>query len=367
MLLLSALTAFIPAARAAPQGAPVAVSTSAPSSLGREAVSILAQRSRDPDPEVRALVAATWGDLGNRAAVPLLKRALADDNPDVRINAAAGLQELGDVQGLLALIDETKPLVSGGASSPAEELRRMARDAARARATLKLGETGRDAAVDALRALLGDPAGQVRDAAAIALARMGQGDSSQFLAAMKDPDEGVRASAAHSLGLIGRDGLAELKTALTSDASVSVRAAAAQALGSFTDPASEGLLAAALGDKNGRVRFAAARALARRNEPASTAALQKLADGDPPAEYALTAAAALAARGHDVDLALVGLTLSQKDPDLESLAVAVLAASPKPEARDLLAGVMRGDPDPRVRAQAAAAMISQLRRAAEAH
>lgn len=366
MLLLSAMTAFVPSARAA-KPAPVAVSTASPAALGREAVAILAGKSSDPDPEARAVALAAWGELGNRAAVPRLKAALSDDNRDVRIAAAAALTKLGDVQGLVSLIDETKPLVSGAAASPADELRRMARDAARARATLKLGETSGQSSLEALRSLLADPAGEVRDAAAIALARLGQGDSGQFLEAMKDTDEATRASGARSLGLIGRDGLELLKKALASDPSVSVRAEAAAALGSFSDPASAGLLAAALGDKSGRVRLAAARALARREEPASTAALKKLADQAPPPELALTAAAALAARGQDADLSLAELTMGQKDAELKLLAVRVLAGSRAPQARELLASAMRGDAEPRVRAAAAAAVIGQLRRAGEGH
>ncbi|MDE2142083.1 MAG: HEAT repeat domain-containing protein [Elusimicrobia bacterium] len=367
MLLLSAAGAFTPRADAAPRKAPVAVSTASPAALGREAVAVLAGRSDDPDPEVRAVVAAAWGDLGNAAAIPRLKKSLADDNADVRIAAAASLTKLGDVQGLLALIDATKPIMSGRASSPAEELRRMARDAARARAALKLGEAGGDAGIEALRSLLGDPAGEVRDAAAAALARAGQGDSSQFVDALKDPDEGVRAAGARSLGIIGRDGLEPLKKALSSDASASVRAEAAEALGSFSDPASERLLSAALKDKSGRVRLAAARALGRRLDPASTAALKNLADQSPPPEMGLTVAAALAARGEPFDLSLPELTLGQKDAELKLLAVAALARSKAPQARDLLVKAMREDPDSRVRAAAAADLISELSRGRGTH
>jgi HEAT repeat protein len=365
MLLLSAVTAFTPTARAAPKSAPVVVSTSSPAALGREAVSILAGLASDSDPEVRAAVAAEWGELGNRAAITKLKKALTDGNADVRIAAAASLLELGDIQGLVALIDETKSAKTGPSASPADELRRMARDAARARATLKLGETGKDAAVMALRTALRDPEGEVRDSAAIALARLGQGDSAQFVEALKDSDEGVRAAGAHSLGLIGRDGLEGLKKALSDDPSVSVRAEAAFALGSFDDAASVGLLAAALADKSGRVRLAAAKALARRAGPESTAALKKLADQSPAPELALVAAAALAARGIDADLGVLELTLSQKDPELRILAVDALAASRPPAAADLLAAAMRGDADPRVRVRAAAAMVGRLKGGAQ--
>ncbi len=361
MLLLSAAGALVPTARAASKTAPVEASTASPAALGREAVAVLAARAGDPDPEVRAVVATAWGDLGNRAALTTLKKALNDDNPDVRIAAASSLLKLGDVQGLLALIDETKAIKIGASSSPAEELRRMARDAARARAALKLGETGKESAVDALKIALGDAAGEVRDAAAVALARLGRGDSAQFLDALKDPDEATRASAARSLGLIGREGLEPLKKALAGDASAAVRAEAAAALGAFADPASAGLLAAALSDKSGRVRLAAARALARRDGSVSTAALKTLADTAPPAELGLVAAAALARRGEPADLGLAELTLGQKDPELKTLAVDALAGSDKPEARELLVRAMREDPAARVRVRAAAALIDRIR------
>ena len=202
---------------AAPAFAQVAFASTASTStaLGREAVALLAGRASDPDPEVRAAVASSWGELGNRAAIAVLKKALQDPSPDVRIAAAVSLRRLGDVQGLLALIDETKAFKSGPSASPAEELRKMARDAARARAVLKLGQEGGDSGREALEASLRDSSGAVRDAAAVALARLGRSDAAQFLEALKDPDEGVRSSAAKSLGLIGRGGLDALKKALS--------------------------------------------------------------------------------------------------------------------------------------------------------
>ncbi|MDE2490125.1 MAG: HEAT repeat domain-containing protein [Elusimicrobia bacterium] len=361
MLLLGAAAAFAPpAAAAVRRKAPVAVSTASPAALGREALGILAASAANGDPEVRAVAAKSWGELGNRAAIPPLKRALRDPNPDVRIAAAASLQSLGDVEGLLALMDEIKPPKSEAVTTPVAALRGMARDAARARAALQLGLSGGSSAVDALDAALGDPSGQVRDAAAIALARLGKADASQFVAAMKDPDEGMRASAARSLGLIGREGEDELEKAAASDASATVRAAAAEALGAFSDPSSLDVLTKALGDKSGRVQLAAARALARRDVPPSTAALQKLLADSPPAPIALTAEAALAARGVAVDLSLPELTLGLKDPDLKILAVETLAAAPGGKAEDLLARTMRGDPDARVRALAAAALVRRL-------
>ncbi len=364
MLLLAASPAFLPLSAQAAKTAVVAKSTAAVrAELGREAVAALSSSGADPDPEVRATVAATWGLLGNRAAIPFLKRALTDANPDVRIAAAASLYKLGEVDGLVNLIDETK--TSGGAppTTPAQELRRMARDAARARAVLKLGEIAGENARAAILSAHKDPEGEVRDAAAIALARLGDVDSSApFLSAAADTDETVRASAARSLGLIGREGRDILGKLAAADASVDVRSEACAALGSFTDPASTAILTAAVKDKSGRVRLAAVRSLARRAEPDSTAALKALLEKAPQAELALTALAGLAERGEETDIGLADLTLGQGDPELKSLAVRVLSAAKRPEALELLTKAMRGDASRRIRVEAAAAVIARLRR-----
>ncbi len=363
MLLLAASPAFIPLSAQAAKPAVVKSTAAARAELGREAVALLSQSGSDPDPEVRASVAVTWGLLGNRAAVPFLKKALADANPDVRIAAAASLYKLGEVDGLTTLIDETK--TSGGAppTTPAQELRRMARDAARARAVLKLGEVAGENARAALKTAQTDPQGEVRDAAAIALARLGDaGMSEPFLSAVTDQDEAVRASAAHSLGLIGREGLDTLVKLAATDVSVSVRAEACAALGSFDDPASTAVLAAALKDKSGRVKLAAARALGRRTESAATVALKLLIEKAPPPELALVAQAGLAERGEEMELGLADLTLGQGDPELKSLAVKVLSLSRKPEALELLAKAMRADASRRIRVEAAAGIVIRLRK-----
>ena len=238
----------------------------------------------------------------------------------------------------------------------------MARDAARARAVLKLGLVAGDNARAALVSAHQDPEGVVRDAAAIALARLGVADAAApFLSASTDADEAVRASAARSLGLIGREGRDLLGKLASSDTAVSVRAEACAALGSFTDPASAALLAAALKDKSGRVRLSAARALAHRVEPKSTAALKALLDKAPPPELALIALAGLADRGEEVDLGLADLTLGQDDPELKSIAVRVLVNARRPEALELLLKAMRSDASRRVRVEAAAAIIVRLR------
>ncbi|MBI2385370.1 MAG: HEAT repeat domain-containing protein [Elusimicrobia bacterium] len=363
MLLLAAGPAFLAISAQAAKPAVSKSTAAARAELGREAVAMLSSSGADPDPEVRAVVAAAWGDLKNRAAIPFLKRALTDANADVRIAAAASLYRLGEVDGLTNLIDETKTAGGAPPTTPAQELRRMARDAARARAVLKLGEVAGSNARAALDSAHKDPEGEVRDAAAVALARLGTpGASAPFLSAVADADEAVRASAARSLGLIGREGRGILAKLAATDVSVSVRAEACAALGVFSDPGDVPVLAAALGDKSGRVRLAAVRALARRHAADSTAALKSFLDKAPAPEFALTAQAGLAERGEDVELGLADLTLGQDDPELKSLAVRVLSAARRAEALDLLAKAMRGDPSRRIQVEAAAGVIVRLRR-----
>lgn len=364
MLLFAASPALFPVPASAAKTADVVKSTAVVrAELGREAVAVLSASASDPDPEVRASVAETWGTLSNRAAIPFLKRAATDDNPDVRIAAASSLYRLGEVDGLTTLIDETKTAGGAPPTTPAQELRRMAKDAARARAVLKLGEIAGENARAAIVSAHRDPAGEVRDAAAIALARLGAPDASApFLSAITDADEAVRASAARSLGLIGRDGLELLAKLAESDTSVAARAEACAALGAFNDSDTTPLLARALRDKSGRVRLAAARALSRRDTPESTAALKALLEKSPRPELSLITQVGLAERGVDVDLGLADLTLGQGDPELKSLAVRVLAAVPRQEALPLLSKAMRADRSNRIRVEAAAAVIVRLRR-----
>lgn len=329
--------------------------------LGREALGVLIGRASDPDAEVRAAVASAFAELGNRAAAGVLRNRLKDDNADTRAAAAAGLHKLGDVRGLTALIDETKPLAWGAAKSPAEELRRMARDAARARAVLRLGEAAGGLAKEALENALKDPAGEVRDAAAVALGRLGREDvMTPFYESLQDPDAEVRAYAIARIGQVGRGGRDQVLAAVV-DVSTAVRAEAVAALPAWGDAAAVAALSGALKDKSGRVRLAAVRALARVDSPESTLALKALLDGAPPAEPALIATAALLRRGHELDLSLPELTLGQRDPELRLLAVAALAESPRPEALSLLAKALREDADARVRVKAAQALIARLK------
>jgi HEAT repeat protein len=127
------------------------------------AVGPLIDALRDEDTIVRAEAAGALGGLGDRAAVDPLIRALYDAHWEVRSNAALSLGALGDSRAAPHLIDALR--------DPNDEVRFWAARAA--------GDLGDPAALPALRAMqTGDPGqtpeGAVRDAAAQAIAQIGE-------------------------------------------------------------------------------------------------------------------------------------------------------------------------------------------------
>src|SRR5687767_5028548 len=119
------------------------------SALGKRAVALLTEYSRDGDAEARASAAAAWGQIGNAAALPLLRKSLKDKNVIVRIEAATSLQRLGEpTRAGLALEAVILKGSAAAGSRPEEEMRRVARDKARALATARLSEFGGEDAVN---------------------------------------------------------------------------------------------------------------------------------------------------------------------------------------------------------------------------
>jgi HEAT repeat protein len=77
----------------------------------------------DPDPEVRAQVAISLGDIGKREFVDLLCEALADASDVVRSHAAAALGAIGD--------KSARPALEASRKDPNEYVRRNAEEALR--------------------------------------------------------------------------------------------------------------------------------------------------------------------------------------------------------------------------------------------
>lgn len=116
----------------------------------------------------------------------------------------------------------------------------------------------------ALRALLDDRSGLVRQAAVDALARTeGKNAETALIDRLRDRDRWVRFAAARHLGKVGTAAAVEpLAVALRDDENPDVRRAAAQALGALRARAAAYDLYLALSDREYDVRFFAARALA---------------------------------------------------------------------------------------------------------
>ncbi len=347
---------------AAPAPSTAAAPSSPPSrKAGQQALRLLEQASVDDDPELRALAASAWGQIGNPAAHPLLSRALKDRNVYVRIEAATALQKVGfrdeAFAALMGIIqDAPKP-----GKTPAQVMRDLARNKARVLAIERLADFGGEDAVKLFEKTLKDPSDAVRDATAIALARMGLEEFSQgFVDALKSQDEGVRAAAARSLGLIGGEVVPPALQAAASDKSVSVRVEVMRAMAGFKGSDAAAILARGLSDRDDRVKFRALASLAKLSDAGSLALLRKIGANKPTAELELEVLAGLARRGDKVQFDVVNDALHEKDADLRALAFDVLRAVDDDRSLPLLEDVLAHDPDPRLRVQAAALIIQRL-------
>ena len=333
--------------------------------LGRRALAFLAGRAADPDPEVRAAVAAAWGEIGNPAAKPLLEKAAADRNDYVRIEAAASLELLG-ARGahVLEEIVSKSSATTGAHLSPAEEMRVLAHDKARVAAIRKLAGMGSERVVALLEKTLEDRSPSVRDATAVALCRLGFDEfSSRFLEALSDPDESVRSAAAKALGEIALPAAAEPLMRIAGEDSADVRAEVMRSLGALEDDIVVDTLVKGVQDDKARVRLMAAGGLARHaSSSAAMPMLRRLAKDEKTPDLALKAMEGLARRGETVGLSLAERTLSGPDIDGRMIALDVIAAVRTDAALELLKGAMERDASPRVRVQAAALIVKRLQK-----
>lgn len=334
----------------------------APADLGRKALRLLAAALSDGDADTRAAAAAAWGQIGNQAALPLLRKALRDRNARVRVEAGYALHLLGVDDGLpelMATVRRGSVPIDG--LSATEEMRWLARSKSRILAIQRLSEIGGADVVSLFEKTLKDPSGPVRDATAIALARMGLDEfEQQFVEALKDADETVRATAVKALGEIGRAELFEPITQAAGDQSEIVREQAMLALAGYADFDTARLLEKGARDPDARVRARALAVLAQRQDREASPLLRAVLKDATNPEIALKCMAGLARRGDRVELALAEQKLSEKDADMRGLAVDVLRAADAPASTDLLMRVAESDRDGRLRVQAAAALIKRL-------
>ncbi|MFE1438737.1 fumarate reductase/succinate dehydrogenase flavoprotein subunit [Streptomyces sp. NPDC058739] len=269
---------------------------------------------KETDPAVRLAAVSALTETVPAGTGPALAAALADDDTRVRAAAAASLRELAEV--LTPAPELQRPLVAALASAD-PQARRAALDVLRA---LRLGDAGRYApsladpddgvrlaavralvsvdAADAVSEAAGDPAREVRIAAARGFAAMlpegGRPDVPPALARLTgDPDAFVRAAALESLGVLGvPEALLAAVTGVVADPAWRVRAGAATALGGAEPGRAVPALAGLLGDREADVRKAAVLALLRHRAQADARTALAGAVDDPDADVR-----AFAARG----------------------------------------------------------------------
>ena len=339
-------------------------SADARAAMGREAVRALAAGLDDADPDVREAAAEAFGDIGNPAAAKVLRRLLKDDNPAVRVEAGYALYRLGLPDGVPAIEAVVLAGTKGGSRlSAAQQLRLLARNESRVRGIRRLAAVGGEAVVRVFEKTIKDPSGAVRDATAVALARLGFDEfGRQFVDALKDSDESVRAAAARALGQIGQPYGLEALQAASRDPSVTVREEAMRALARYDAQDSARLLAQGAKDADARVRSRALAGLAKLSDSESSPLLRAVLKADPAMEAQLACQAGLARRGDRVDLQEAQAALERKDFDLRLLALDVLAAVDTGPSTALLARTVLHDPDGRVRVRAAAILVRRLAR-----
>ncbi len=271
--------------------------------IGAAAVPALIEVAHRPDVDVRRQAIAALASAGPAAAaaIPDMIRALADPDEEIRTAAAEGIGQISHGPGAAAAI----PVLLAASHDPDRFVRK--------RATAALGELGtsdariipalaaamhdrdRDVrntageclrsvglpAFGALQALLREDDHELRDDAALALARIAdpvykdsenetdaqaqarvKAPRAALLAALHNPDERIRAGASYALGFLGPGLTPELIKAL-GDLSSLVRVQAARALGVIGTEAKTALdaLRARSSDPDPEVRRTAATAI----------------------------------------------------------------------------------------------------------
>jgi len=234
-LALQHLSDPVPAVRAlgARQGARIApAALAAGNGTGRKAyqdlVAALLKRVGDASPQVRAAVAealAAWREAS--AGPALLARLAKEEDPEARAALAAALGDLevlDAVDPLVAMLDapnQVEVLRAAGALGQIGD-RSDGNPEAVAAAVKPLGQLARSAGPAA-----------VREAACLALAKIGPPSAEKILAAaLEDPQPSVRYSAAQGIGTLGKAGKQTVAALLSrlQDQDKGVRQAVAAAL-----------------------------------------------------------------------------------------------------------------------------------------
>jgi HEAT repeat protein len=228
---------------------------------GPSAAQVLTQYADDSDSEIAAAAVRSLGRVGDGGAAVALARALRSPDTARRLSAVTAFSLRGgpdDVASLrwTAEADASRDVATaavGGLARLATGTGERWREAVDALVELTADPRQQDAALAALARVpagradrvakgLGHPIGRVRRMTIEALTRLKDPDAAARLrGALEDPDAGVREAAVMALKRIGARGLvAKLSKMIESDPDPAVRRAATAATSKRADPGSEG-------------------------------------------------------------------------------------------------------------------------------
>ncbi|MGF1467012.1 MAG: HEAT repeat domain-containing protein [Sandaracinaceae bacterium] len=269
-----------------------------------EALDLLLARFDDGDPTVRQVAMVAAADLDDPRTLDAFRRALTAAHPDVRFQAVDAIAALSPDAGA-----ELAPRVD----DDDDEVRAQLADV--------LGTVDGAAAAEALGLLLGDPTPRVQRAAALSLARRGDGTGlGLVLEAIDDAER--RYEAVRALGLLGAEEAAEPLARLAGSLlkPLSLRAEAGAALVRLGDRRGVAALRQVLGALRSEGRSYAAQLVGELGlselAPHVAALAQRPRGADP-----LAVATALSALGRGAPGAEAGLrTLAARDDEAGAVA-----------------------------------------------
>lgn len=170
------------------------------------AVEVLVRYIKSDDSDIKSYAIEAISKTGETKLIPILKRYLDDTNSYVVIAAAKSLWRLGDLSGIKKLyeIAQTLPNVDITKDDPLTQLKIISTNRIREKAIATIVELEGIKARDLLLKIKEeDPFGQMRDAAARELARIGyKNEIDTFYQALSSQDEEIRNQAAENLSKI---------------------------------------------------------------------------------------------------------------------------------------------------------------------
>ncbi|MBI4656633.1 MAG: HEAT repeat domain-containing protein [Elusimicrobia bacterium] len=294
----------------------------------RHALQIVITELKNADSDAREKAVKILGDAGNKGAVPVLKKRLKDISKYVQIAAAESLWKLGDNSGIKRLYEIIADVPGRNpiADTALVQMKIISMNKIRERAVETLVRIRKNGAEETLFELKNDFYGEIRDAAARELARLGYGrELDAFHESLGTEDEGLRYQAALSISRICiEDSAGYIREALKKEKAMRVKIAlldAAQCLGSRSK---KKVLSEALrlsSDENPTIRFKSALILSDIFEKAALEKTKEIYESTKDLNVKIAAMIGIIKAGETPDFELIRQTLYSTDVEAKNLAL----------------------------------------------